>query len=157
MRIGHGVDVHKLTEGDALILGGVTIPHTQAIVAHSDGDVLIHAMCDALLGAAGLSDIGHHFPDNDAEFTNIDSRDLLRRTVDLLAKAGWQAVNVDSTIIVQAPKLAPFIPAMRQLLAEDLAIATHAVNIKATTTEQLGFVGREQGIAAHAVALITKA
>ena len=157
MRIGHGYDVHKFADGESLIIGGVTIPHTRGLEAHSDGDVLIHALCDALLGAAGLWDIGHHFPDSDTAFENIDSRVLLRRVVADLSVRGWKVNNVDSTIVAQAPKLAPFIPAMRELLAEDLMIVTDAVNVKATTTEKLGFVGREEGIAAHAVALIVKA
>ena len=156
MRIGHGYDVHKFADGESLIIGGVTIPHTRGLEAHSDGDVLIHAICDALLGAAGLWDIGHHFPDSDNAFENIDSRVLLRRVVTDLSERGWKVNNVDSTIVAQEPKLAPFIPAMRELLAEDLMIVTDAVNVKATTTEKLGFAGREEGIAAHAVALITK-
>lgn len=157
MRIGHGYDVHKFTSGDSIVLGGVTIPHSQSLEAHSDGDVLIHAICDALLGAAGLWDIGHHFPDTDDAFSNIDSRELLKQVVSDLAKQGWRVNNVDSTIIAQAPKLASFIPTMRQLLTDDLAITMDAVNVKATTTEKLGFTGREEGIAAHAVALIVKA
>ena len=157
MRIGHGYDVHKFTAGDSLIMGGVTIPHTQGLEAHSDGDVLIHALCDALLGAAGLWDIVHHFPDTDDAFKDIDSRVLLRRVVADLAERGWKVNNIDSTIVAQAPKMAPFIPDMRTLLAADLAVESDAVNIKATTTEKLGFAGREEGIAAHAVALIVKA
>ena len=157
MRIGHGYDVHKFAENRPLILGGVTIPHTRGLEAHSDGDVLIHAICDALLGAAGLWDIGHHFPDTDEAFKNIDSRILLQRVIKELADIGWQVNNIDSTVIAQAPKLAPFIPAMRELLADDLTISATAVNIKATTTEKLGFAGREEGIAAHAVVLLTKA
>ena len=157
MRIGHGYDVHKFSEGDALIIGGVTIPHTHSLEAHSDGDVLIHAMCDALLGAAGLWDIGHHFPDTSDEFKNIDSRILLRRVIADLSERGWKVNNIDSTVVAQAPKLAPFIPAMRELLAADLAVDIDAVNIKATTTEKLGFTGRKEGIAAHAVVLIQQA
>ena len=157
MRIGHGYDVHKFTAGDSLIMGGVTILHTQGLEAHSDGDVLIHALCDALLGAAGLWDIGHHFPDTDDAFKDIDSRVLLRRVVADLAERGWKVNNIDSTIVAQAPKMAPFIPDMRTLLAADLEVESDAVNIKATTTEKLGFAGREEGIAAHAVALIVKA
>ncbi|NQY26556.1 MAG: 2-C-methyl-D-erythritol 2,4-cyclodiphosphate synthase [Piscirickettsiaceae bacterium] len=156
MRIGHGYDVHKFSEGDALIIGGVTIPHTHSLEAHSDGDVLIHAMCDALLGAAGLWDIGHHFPDTSDEFKNIDSRILLRRVIADLSERGWKVNNIDSTVVAQAPKLAPFIPAMRELLAADLAVDIDAVNIKATTTEKLGFTGRKEGIAAHAVVLIVE-
>lgn len=156
MRIGHGYDVHKFAKNRPLIIGGETIPHTHGLEAHSDGDVLIHAICDALLGAAGLWDIGHHFPDTDVSFKNIDSRELLRRVINDLAGRGWQVSNIDSTVIAQAPKLAPFIPAMRALLADDLDVDIDAVNVKATTTEKLGFAGREEGIAAHAVVLIKK-
>lgn len=156
MRIGHGYDVHKFAKNRPLIIGGETIPHTHGLEAHSDGDVLIHAICDALLGAAGLWDIGHHFPDTDASFKNIDSRELLRRVINDLADRGWQVSNIDSTVIAQAPKLAPFIPAMRATLAQDLDVDVDAVNVKATTTEKLGFAGREEGIAAHAVVLIMK-
>ncbi len=157
MRIGHGYDVHKFAQNRPLIIGGVTVPHSHGLEAHSDGDVLIHAICDALLGAAGLWDIGHHFPDTDEAFKNIDSRILLQRVVKDVADLGWQVNNIDSTVIAQAPKLAPFIPAMRELLADDLAISATAVNIKATTTEKLGFAGRKEGIAAHAVVLLIKA
>lgn len=157
MRIGHGYDVHRFKQGDEIVIGGVTIAHTQALEAHSDGDVLIHAICDALLGAAGWWDIGHHFPDDDMAFAGIDSRVLLRRVYEDLVKAGWQIGNIDATIVAQVPKMAPHIPQMRNLLASDLHIAAHAINIKATTTEKLGFVGREEGIAAHAVVLIEKA
>jgi len=156
MRIGHGYDVHKFAEGDALVMGGVTIPHTHSLEAHSDGDVLIHAMCDALLGAAGLWDIGHHFPETSDEFKNIDSRELLRRVIADLSERGWKVNNIDSTVVAQEPKLAPFIPAMRELLATDLMVDADAVNIKATTTEKLGFAGRKEGISAHAVVLIDK-
>ena len=154
MRIGHGYDVHRFIEDTPLIIGGMTIPHTHGLEAHSDGDVLIHAICDALLGAAGLWDIGHHFPDNDEAFKGIDSRILLRRVIDDLAKRGWSVSNVDATIIAQAPKMAPFIPQMRELLAVDMQTDITAINIKATTTEKLGFAGRKEGIATHAVALI---
>lgn len=157
MRIGHGYDVHRFKQGNEIVIGGVTIAHTQALEAHSDGDVLIHAICDALLGAAGWWDIGHHFPDDDMAFAGIDSRVLLRRVYEDLVKAGWQIGNIDATIVAQLPKMAPHIPQMRNLLASDLHIAAQAINIKATTTEKLGFVGREEGIAAHAVALIEKA
>ena len=142
MRIGHGYDVHRFIENRPLIIGGMTIPHSHGLEAHSDGDVLIHAVCDALLGAAGLWDIGHHFPDTDASFKNIDSRVLLRRVISDLTDLGWKVGNIDVTVIAQAPKLAPYIPAMRSVLAEDLAIADTAINIKATTTEKLGFAGR---------------
>lgn len=157
MRIGHGFDVHRFAENGSLIIGGVNIPHTHGLEAHSDGDVLIHAICDALLGAAGWWDIGHHFPDDDMAFAGIDSRILLRRVYDDLTAAGWQVSNIDSTVVAQVPKLAPYIPQMRELLATDLYIESSAINIKATTTEKLGFVGRHEGIAAHAVALIQKA
>jgi 2-C-methyl-D-erythritol 2,4-cyclodiphosphate synthase len=157
MRIGHGYDVHKFTKGDSITLGGVVIPYTHALEAHSDGDVLIHAICDALLGAAGLWDIGHHFPDTDDAFKNIDSRELLRSVMKDLTKLGWKVNNIDSTIIAQQPRLTPFIPSMRRRLAEDLAIDMEAINVKATTTEKLGFIGRKEGIAVHAVVLLIKA
>lgn len=157
MRIGHGYDVHRFVENRPLIIGGITIPYSHGLEAHSDGDVLIHAICDALLGAAGLWDIGHHFPDNDAAFKNIDSRVLLRRVMADLSELGWRVGNIDATVIAQAPKLAPFIPEMRVLLAQDIAITNTDINIKATTTENLGFAGRKEGIAAHAVTLIVKA
>ena len=157
IRIGHGYDVHKFTEGRDLIIGGVTIPHTQGLEAHSDGDVLIHALCDALLGAAGLWDIGHHFPDTEEAFKNIDSRLLLKRVISDLSDRGWRVNNVDTTVVAQEPKLAPFIPDMRKLLAEDLAVEYDAINVKATTTENLGFAGRKEGIAAHAVVLLIQA
>ena len=154
MRIGHGYDVHRFCEGSALILGGISVPHSHGLEAHSDGDVLIHAICDALLGAAGLWDIGHHFPDTDDGFKNIDSRVLLRRVVKDLYANGWKIANVDSTVVAQAPTLAPFIPSMRENLAADCAISISAMNVKATTTETLGFTGRKEGIAAHAVVLL---
>ncbi len=157
MRIGHGYDVHRFSENRPLIIGGVTIPHSHGLEAHSDGDVLIHAICDALLGAAGLWDIGHHFPDTDEAFKNIDSRLLLRRVMADLFERGWVVNNVDATVIAQAPKLAPFIPEMKSLLASDMAVSEDEVNIKATTTEKLGFTGRKEGIAAHAVVLLRKA
>jgi len=154
MRIGHGYDVHRFCEGDSIVLGGVEIAHSHGLEAHSDGDVLIHAICDALLGAAGLWDIGHHFPDTDDDFKNIDSRVLLRRVIKDLYAQGWKVANIDSTLVAQAPKLAPFIPEMREHLAVDCAVSVSAVNVKATTTETLGFTGRKEGIAAHAVALL---
>ena len=157
MRIGHGYDVHRFTEGSSITLGGVVIPYTHALEAHSDGDVLIHAICDALLGAAGLWDIGHHFPDTDDEFKNIDSRVLLQRVVKDINKLGWKVNNIDSTIIAQQPRLTPFMPSMREILARDMAVDIDAVNVKATTTEKLGFAGRKEGIAAHAVTLLVKA
>ena len=157
MRIGHGFDAHCFAAGRPLILGGVSIPHEQGLEAHSDGDVLIHALCDALLGAAALGDIGAHFPDSSENYAGIDSRILLRSVIDLLTESGWQVGNVDMTIIAQAPKLAPFIPKMREILAQDMKTGISAVNVKATTTEKMGYVGRKEGIAAHAVALILPA
>jgi 2-C-methyl-D-erythritol 2,4-cyclodiphosphate synthase len=154
LRIGHGYDVHAFTRGDHLVLGGVRIPHAKAFKAHSDGDVLIHALCDALLGAAALGDIGRHFPDSDAQYQGIDSRRLLRHVVALLRGHGWRVGNVDATIVAQAPKMAPHIEAMRANMAQDLEVAVGQVNVKATTTEHLGFAGREEGIAAHAVVLL---
>ncbi len=155
MRIGHGFDVHRFGVGDHLMLGGVRIPFGRGFIAHSDGDVAIHALCDALLGAAGLGDIGWHFPDSSAEFENIDSRILLRRVVEQLAGQGYGVGNVDLTLIAQAPKMAPHIDAMRANLAADLGVETSQVNVKATTTEGLGFCGRGEGIAVHAVCLLT--
>lgn len=154
MRIGHGYDVHAFGPGDHVMLGGVAIPHCYGLVAHSDGDVLIHALCDALLGAAGLGDIGSHFPDTEPRYRGIDSRQLLRHVMTLLTTRGWKPGNVDSTIVAQAPKMAPHLETMRQNLAADLNIPPDGVNIKATTTERLGFVGREEGIACHVVVLI---
>ena len=155
MRIGQGFDAHALAAGRKLVIGGVQIPYEKGLAGHSDADVLIHAVCDALLGAAGLGDIGKHFPDGDARFKGIDSRKLLREVAHLLKERGLIAVNVDATIIAQAPQMAPHIPVMRANLAADLGIAPDAVNIKAKTTEKLGFVGRGEGIAAEAVALIS--
>ena len=154
MRIGHGFDVHAFGPGEFVILGGVRIPHTHGLIAHSDGDVLLHALCDALLGAAGLGDIGQHFPDSSAEFKDIDSRILLRRVAALLREQDLGVGNADATIIAQAPKMAPHIPAMREHIAADLAITPDRINVKATTTERLGYVGRGEGIAVHAVALL---
>jgi 2-C-methyl-D-erythritol 2,4-cyclodiphosphate synthase len=154
MRIGQGYDAHRFAEGRPLVLGGVTIPHPQGLAAHSDGDVLIHALCDALLGAAGLGDIGHHFPDNSAEFAGIDSRILLRRVLASLHRNGLHVHNADLTLVAQRPKLAPHIPAMRALLASDLEIEPARVNVKATTTEGMGFTGRGEGIAAYAAVLL---
>ena len=154
MRIGHGYDVHAFGPGDHLMLGGVAIPCQQGFVAHSDGDVLIHALCDALLGAAGLGDIGRHFPDTDPRYRGIDSRQLLRHVVALLAERGWRPGNADISIVAQAPKMAPHIAAMEGHLAQDLGVATDCINVKATTTEKLGFEGRREGIACHAVVLI---
>jgi 2-C-methyl-D-erythritol 2,4-cyclodiphosphate synthase len=154
MRIGHGYDVHRFTAGDAIVLGGVKIPHSRALEAHSDGDVLIHAICDALLGAIAAGDIGQHFPDTDPANAGLDSRILLRRVLELVHGAGWQPANLDCTVIAQAPRMAPHIPAMRKLLAADLKTDAGRVNVKATTSEQLGFTGRGEGIAAHAVVLL---
>lgn len=156
LRVGHGYDVHALEEGLLLRIGGVDIPHTHGFVAHSDGDVLIHALCDALLGAAALGDIGLHFPDTAGEWKGIDSRILLRKVVALLAEKGFAVGNVDCTVIAQAPKLRPYIDSMRATLAEDMGIAVDSVSVKATTTERLGFTGRKEGIAAEAVVLIAK-
>ena len=154
IRIGHGYDVHPLVAGRDLILGGVKIPHSKGLHGHSDADVLIHAICDACLGAAGLGDIGQHFPDSDALYKNIDSRKLLRKVKEAIAEHGWKIANVDSTIVAQAPRIAPHMPQMIQNIATDLDIPQESVNIKATTTEKLGFAGREEGIAAHAVVLL---
>ena len=154
IRIGHGYDVHPLVAGRDLILGGVKIPHSKGLHGHSDADVLIHAICDACLGAAGLGDIGRHFPDTDPQYKNIDSRKLLRKVKEAIAERGWKIANVDSTLVAQAPRIAPHLPRMIQNIAADLGITPESVNIKATTTEKLGFAGREEGIAAHAVALL---
>ena len=154
MRIGHGYDVHRFGEGEFITLGGVRIPHRFGLVAHSDGDVLLHALSDALLGAAALGDIGRHFPDTDPQFKGADSRALLRHVLALVQGKGWRVGNVDATIVAQAPKMAPHIEAMRANIAADLQVELDAVNVKATTTEKLGFAGREEGIAVHAVALL---
>jgi 2-C-methyl-D-erythritol 2,4-cyclodiphosphate synthase len=157
MRIGHGYDVHRFGPGDGIVLGGVHIAHHRGLEAHSDGDVLVHAICDALLGAIGEGDIGRHFPDTDPANANVDSRLLLRRVMVLVRGAGWQLANMDATLVAQAPRMAPHIAAMRANLAADLGAASGQVNIKATTTEGLGFTGREEGIAAHAVVLLQAA
>jgi len=157
MRIGHGFDAHALVAGRRLVIGGVAIPHEKGLAGHSDADVLIHAVCDALLGAAGLGDIGMHFPDSDARYKDIDSRRLLREVARLLKERGLKVANVDATVIAQAPRMAPHIAAMRANLAADLGVAPDAVNVKAKTTEKLGFVGRGEGIAAEAVALLSDA
>jgi len=154
MRIGQGVDAHRFCDGEFVILGGVEIPHTQGLEAHSDGDVLIHALCDALLGAAGLGDIGRHFPDTDDAFLGIDSRVLLRRVVDSLKQNSFKIINVDLTVIAQLPKINPHVEAMKNYLSQDLSIDASLVNVKATTTEKMGFTGRGEGIAAMAVTLI---
>ena len=157
MRIGHGYDVHRFNEGSFVTLGGVQIAHKFGLLAHSDGDVLLHAISDALLGAAALGDIGKHFPDTDPAFKGADSRVLLRHVLKQVHAKGWKVGNVDATIVAQAPKMAPHIETMRRLIAEDLQIEIDQVNVKATTTEKLGFTGREEGIAAHAVALLISA
>jgi 2-C-methyl-D-erythritol 2,4-cyclodiphosphate synthase len=154
MRIGQGFDVHALAAGRKLIVGGVHIPFAKGLLGHSDADVLLHAICDALLGAAGLGDIGRHFPDTDARYSGIDSRELLRDVARKLHSLQLTVVNVDATIIAQAPRMAPHIARMVLNISEDLRIAPTAINVKATTTEELGFIGREEGIAAQAVALI---
>ena len=156
MRIGHGYDVHRLVEGRKLILGGVEIPHYYGLLGHSDADVLTHAVMDALLGAAGLWDIGHAFPDTDAAFKDISSMLLLGKVMEMLHEKGYTVVNVDSTILAQAPKLAPYIPQMKINLARVIGVLPEQVNVKATTEERLGFSGREEGMAAHAVCLIEK-
>ena len=157
MRIGHGYDVHRFCDGEFVTLGGVQIAHKFGLLAHSDGDVLLHALSDALLGAAAMGDIGKHFPDTDPQFKGADSRVLLRHVLGLVKAKGWQVGNVDATIVAQAPKMAPHIDAMRSLIAADLEVALDQVNVKATTTEKLGFTGREEGIAVHAVALLVSA
>ncbi|MEO5340483.1 MAG: 2-C-methyl-D-erythritol 2,4-cyclodiphosphate synthase [Magnetococcus sp. MYC-9] len=155
MRIGQGFDVHRWTEGRPLMLGGVLIPHTQGLLGHSDADVLLHAIMDALLGGAGLGDIGHHFPDTDPRYRGIDSRELLKMVQQTLSKAQWGVANLDATVICERPKLAPYMPAMQQEIARILQIQPTQVNIKATTTEGLGFTGRNEGVAAQAVVLLT--
>ena len=154
MRIGHGFDAHRFAAGRPLVLGGVTIDHEYGLEAHSDGDVVIHALCDALLGAAALGDIGAHFPDSSRSYADIDSRILLRAVIALLAEHGWRLGNADITIIAQAPKLAPYIARMRETLAEDMRSTAAGVSVKATTTEKMGYIGREEGIAVHAVVLL---
>ena len=156
IRVGQGCDIHALVEGRKLIIGGVDIPHERGLLGHSDADVLLHAIVDALLGAAGLGDIGRHFPDTDERFCGTDSRGLLRATREMLSGAGWKIVNVDSTINAQRPKMAPHIPQMVAHIAADLALAEQCVNVKAKTAEGLGFVGREEGISTEAVVLIEK-
>lgn len=157
MRIGHGFDVHAFGGAGPVVLGGVKIDYTQGLLAHSDGDVVLHALSDALLGAVALGDIGHHFPDTDAAFKGIDSRILLRKVFADVNAAGYKIGNLDITIMAQAPKMAPHINAMRQCIADDLACQLSQVNVKATTTEKLGFVGRKEGIAAEAVVLLVSA
>lgn len=156
MRIGHGYDVHRFAENRKLFIGGVEIPYSLGLDGHSDADVLIHAICDSLLGAAALGDIGKFFPDNDSSFKNIDSKILLRKTVDFLKDKGYKIVNIDATVIAQAPKLRNYIDNIREILSEICEIDIDAINIKATTEERLGFTGRLEGISAHSVCLIEK-
>jgi 2-C-methyl-D-erythritol 2,4-cyclodiphosphate synthase len=154
MKIGQGVDVHAFGEGDAVVLGGVTIPFNRGLEAHSDGDVVLHALCDALLGAAGLGDIGQYFPPDDSAWRDIDSRVLLRKVNDLISEEGLKLVNADVTVVAQAPRLAPWIGEMREYISADLDVTAAQVNIKATTTEHLGFTGRGEGIVAFAIVLL---
>lgn len=155
-RIGTGYDVHAFGPGDHVVIGGVTIPHSRGLLAHSDGDVLIHALCDALLGALALGDIGRHFPPGDPRWAGVDSRELLRAVVAMLHERGWRVGNVDAVVICERPKLLPHIDDMRERLAADLEVAADAVGVKATTSEKLGFTGRQEGVAAHAVALLMR-
>ena len=156
LRIGHGYDVHRLTEGRALILGGVAVPYEKGLLGHSDADVLTHAVMDALLGAAGLGDIGRHFPDSDPAYAGADSMKLLDHVMALLREKGWQVGNADATILAQKPKLAPYIPEMRRRLAAGLGVPEDQVNVTATTGEKLGFTGSGEGMAAHAVCLLER-
>ena len=156
IRTGFGFDVHRLVEGRDLWLGGILVPHTLGLLGHSDADVLIHAICDALLGAANMRDIGYHFPDSASEFENIDSKVLLRKTVGLIASKGYRIGNIDATVCAERPKLKNYIPQMQKVLAEVMNTDVDDVSIKATTTEKLGFTGREEGISAYAVVLISK-
>jgi 2-C-methyl-D-erythritol 2,4-cyclodiphosphate synthase len=155
-RIGSGVDYHQLGEGRKLMIGGVHIPHTKGAVGHSDADVLLHAICDALLGALALGDIGTHFPDTDAQYKNIDSKILLKQTMALIQKEGYQLVNIDSTLCLQEPKIKPFIADMQTTIAALCGVTPKDVSVKATTTEQMGFVGRKEGLVAYATALLTR-
>jgi 2-C-methyl-D-erythritol 2,4-cyclodiphosphate synthase len=154
MRVGIGYDVHQLIAGRKLWLGGVEVPHSKGLLGHSDADVLIHAICDALLGAAALGDIGKHFPDKDPQYKDIDSKILLRKCGELLEKKGYYIINIDSIVVAQQPKVGPFIPQMRQVMADILNIDIDQISVKATTTERLGFEGREEGISSQAVVLI---
>ena len=156
LRVGHGYDVHRLVQGRALVLGGVTVPFDRGLLGHSDADVLTHAVMDALLGAAALGDIGKLFPDSDAAYAGADSIALLERVTALLREHGWQVGNVDATVVAQAPKLAPYVPDMRRRLAEAMGLDVDCVSVKATTEERLGFTGSGEGMAAHAVALIER-
>lgn len=154
MRVGQGFDTHRFGDGDHVMLGGVRVAHDRGVVAHSDGDVVLHALADALLGAATLGDIGHFFPDDDPQWTGADSGDLLIQVVKALAQSGWRPLNVDCTLVAERPKVAPHVPAMRTRIAGLLEIDSTAVNVKATTAERMGFVGREEGLAAFAIALL---
>jgi len=156
MRIGHGYDVHAFGDGDKIVIGGAVIPHSRGLIAHSDGDVLLHALCDALLGAAALGDIGKHLPDTDLQYRNADSRSLLRMVYSKVKAKGWKLENADMTIVAQKPRMATYIPHMVQNIAADLQADNDQINVKATTTENLGFTGREEGIAAYAVVLLSK-
>ncbi|MCQ2375637.1 MAG: 2-C-methyl-D-erythritol 2,4-cyclodiphosphate synthase [Salinivirgaceae bacterium] len=156
LRIGLGIDVHQLTEGRKMVVGGIEIPHTKGPLGHSDGDTLIHAICDAMLGAANMRDIGYHFPDNSDEFDGIDSKIILKKTVDLIRGKGFEINNIDSSICLQRPKVKSFIPQMQQTLANVCGIDVDDISIKATTTEKLGFEGREEGMSAYAVVLLQK-
>lgn len=156
LRVGLGFDVHQLIEGREFWLGGVCIPHTKGALGHSDADVLLHAICDAILGAANLRDIGFHFPDTSSDFKNIDSKILLRQTIDLVQKEGWEIVNIDSTVVLEKPKIAPHLDAMKHAISNSSGIPVDCISIKATTNEKMGFVGREEGITAQAVVLLQK-
>jgi 2-C-methyl-D-erythritol 2,4-cyclodiphosphate synthase len=156
IRIGQGIDFHKLEKGIRLWLGGINVPSDIGCLAHSDGDVLLHAICDAILGAAGFEDIGHQFPDTDPEYKNIDSKILLKRSFDLVKKGGFHIINIDSTVCLEKPKISPFIPEMRMAISEILETLPENISIKATTAEKLGFIGKEEGAVAIAVALLEK-
>jgi 2-C-methyl-D-erythritol 2,4-cyclodiphosphate synthase len=156
IRIGYGFDVHQMTEGRDLWLGGIKLPHHKGALGHSDADVLVHAICDALLGAANLRDIGYHFPDTAGEYKNIDSKILLSDTVNLILKEGWEIQNIDSTLVLEKPKIAPHIDSMKEAIAQAAHIGVDQISIKATTNEKMGFIGREEGVVAHAVALLMK-
>ena len=157
IRVGQGIDYHKMVEDRDFWLGGVLVPHTKGALGHSDADVLLHAICDALLGAAALGDIGFHFPDTEAKFKNIDSKILLSKTVELIHQKGYTISNIDSTLCLQAPKIKPYVPAMQEAISSCTGVPIDAISIKATTTEGMGFVGREEGIEAHATVLLLKA
>jgi 2-C-methyl-D-erythritol 2,4-cyclodiphosphate synthase len=156
IRVGFGFDVHQLQEGRELWLGGIQIQHTKGALGHSDADVLLHAICDALLGAANMRDIGFHFPDTDGSFKNIDSKILLRKTAELLSEAGWKIGNVDCTLVMERPKIMPYVELMKRAISTSASISEDSISIKATTNEKMGFIGREEGVVAHAVALIYK-